>query len=83
MKHTFSASELKDKVSDILNDVYFKKRIAIIERYGKPIAKIVPVDTIERSVADAKKAVESTFGVIPDFPDVTKDRVSRKKSITL
>lgn len=44
MANTISATELKNKISEILNNTYFKGRVSIIERYGKPIAKIVPVE---------------------------------------
>jgi len=48
MTYTVSATELKNKVSDILNDVYFRRKIVIVERYGKPIVKIVPIQTSDK-----------------------------------
>lgn len=81
MKNTVSATELKNKVAEVLNEVYFRKTVAIVERYGKPIAKIVPME--ERSREDIKRALKETFGSLPDFPDVTKFRRSRKRSFRL
>ncbi len=81
MSITISATELKNKVSDVLNDVYFNGKVTIVERYGEPIAEIVPVK--KRSRVDIEKAIEATFGILPDFPDVTKFRVSRKKKLKL
>lgn len=83
MTTVISATELKNKVSEVLNEVAFKGNVAIIERYGKPIARIVPVKKEERNVEDIRKALDETFGAIPDFPDVTKFRRSRRKTFSL
>ncbi len=83
MNYSISASKLKSKVADVLNDVHYKKNIAIIERYGKPIAKIIPMDMSHKNISHVKKALNDYFGVLPDFPEVTKKRASRKKSISL
>lgn len=74
--NTISATELKNKVSEVLNEVAFKGNIAVIERYGKPIAKIVPAGNLD-------KVLGKYFGALPDFPDVTKFRRSRKKKLVL
>lgn len=83
MTMIISSTELKNKVSEILNNVAFKGNVAIIERYGKPIAKIVPVKDEKRVVGDIRKALNETFGAIPDFPNVTKFRRSRSKKFSL
>ncbi len=80
MTTVISATELKNKVSEILNDVAFKGNVAVIERYGKPVAKIIPTDESLR-LERLKKALDQSFGSIPDFPDVTKMRRSRKRKI--
>jgi len=41
--YTISATEFKNKVSDILDDVYFRRKTVIVKRYGKPLVKIVPI----------------------------------------
>lgn len=76
MTTVISATELKNKVSEILNNVAFKGDVAVIERYGKPIAKIVPAENLD-------EVLNKYFGALPDFPDVTKFRRSRKKKLIL
>lgn len=73
---TVSATELKNKVSDVLNEVAFKGNTAIIERHGKIIAKLVPPSNLDN-------VLNKYFGALPDFPDVTKSRRSRKRKFTL
>lgn len=83
MSTVISATELKIKVSEVLNDVVFKGNTAVVERYGKPVAKIVPVGNIRKSREEIRQALDATFGSLPDFPDVTKSRVSRHKKFKL
>ena len=81
---TVSSSELKNNVSDILNRVYFHGEVTLVARYGKPIAKVIPVEKSRfSSREDIRKVLDATFGALPDFPDVTKFRRSRKKSFSL
>ncbi len=80
--HTFniSASELKNNVSNILNDVYFNKKTAVIKRYGEVIARIVPA---EKENKDIKTVLDKYFGVLPGFPNIAKGRTFRKRNIKL
>lgn len=78
-----SATELKRNVSEILNSVYYKKSVTIVEKFGKPIAKIIPIDAKELGSAEIEEVLKSTFGSIPDFPDVKSSRYFRKPNINL
>lgn len=83
MTNIVSMTELKNNAASILNEVYFHGKVTLVERYGKPIAEIVPTNKSARDKVDIKKALELTFGSLPDFPDVTKERISRKETIKL
>lgn len=77
-----SATELKNKLADVLNAVYYNKTTTVVKKHGKPVAKIVPIhETVYRE--SLKKALDKSFGTLPDFPDVTKFRRSRKKTFSL
>lgn len=78
-----SASELKRNSAEILNSVYYKKNTTIVEKFGKPIAKIIPIEEKNLDEKDISETLKKYFGSIPDFPDVTKDRRSRKRSVSL
>lgn len=82
-KGAISASELKRNVSEILNAVHFEKKVTVIERYGKPIVKIVPFDENNTSEKSVGPLLEEYFGVLPDFPDVKNDRKFRKRTTSL
>ncbi len=75
---TVTATELRNNASDILNRVYYEKKVALIERAGKVIVRIIP--------EDAKASKESFLeiwnryaGTIPDFPDVKKYRRNKRR----
>lgn len=78
-----SSSELKRNVADILNDVYFGKKIAVIKRYGRIVAKIIPADEKEEKTKSIPPLLNKYFGILPDFPNVPKERNFRKRSIKL
>ena len=72
-----SATELKNKVSDVLNRVVYNKSETIIVRYGKPIAVILPFKKRESDKASIKNVLDDAFGAIPDFGEIIKGRKSR------
>lgn len=67
-----SATELKNKVADVLNRVVYSKTETIIMRHGKPIAVISPVE---------KREPNKT--TIADFSDVVRERRSSRSFFKL
>lgn len=80
MANTISATQLKNKVSEVLNSVYFSGEVTIVEKYGKPIAEISPIKGVKKSKEEIKKVLDATFGSLPDFPDVRASRYFRKRT---
>lgn len=76
-----SATELKQKISEVLNNVYYMNHTTIIERHGKPLAKIVPIDMCRHSHKKIDALLKRSFGSIPDFPDVKKYRRGRRRRL--
>ena len=70
-----SSTELANKTSEILNKVRYEGVTAIVERHGEEIARLSPPTN------SAKKIWNTSFGAIPDFPEVHKDRYSRKRNV--
>lgn len=83
MKSTYlSSTKLKRKTAEILNMVAYGEVIAIIERYGEPLVKIVPIVPSEKGI-NVEKKLKKYFGAIPNFPDVSKKRHFRKRTVDL
>lgn len=69
---TVTATDLRKNAADILNRVYYEKKIALVERAGKVIVRMHP-ETLSLNPIPLR-----SFGAIPDFPDVIGDRRSKK-----
>lgn len=83
MNNTYiSATDLKRNTAKILNLVAYGATEAIIERYGQPIAKITPAVSLSRS-DEIEKKLEKYFGLIPEFPEVSRKRTFRKRKVIL
>ena len=74
---TVSASDLKNNTSEILNLVAYGGYEVVVEKYGEKFVKVVPM-VLPKVKKDYNSIIKKFAGSIPDFPDVTKDRKSRK-----
>jgi prevent-host-death family protein len=83
MKKYVAISDARATLPGIVARVNRSNEEVIITAYGKPVAKLLPAEPDKKKKVDYKKALEESFGILPDFPDVTKYRVSRKKPIKL
>lgn len=77
-----TATELKNNVSEIIDKVRLHNTVAIVKKYGRSVVKIIPF-TEHINKVDAKKIIVRTYASLPDFPDVTKTRKSRKRNSKL
>lgn len=78
----FTSTKLKRNTAEVLNSVAYGKAVAIIERYGVPLVRIVPM-VAEREEKNLDKALGRYFGIFPNFPRVSKLRYFRKKDLSL
>ncbi|OGY28101.1 MAG: hypothetical protein A2802_00420 [Candidatus Woykebacteria bacterium RIFCSPHIGHO2_01_FULL_43_29] len=80
---TIPATELKRNTAEILNIVAYGNTVAIIERHGEAIAKVVPVVGGNRTKKEWEEILEKSFGSMPNFPEVDKKRYFRKRFVNL
>lgn len=56
MNHVVSALEVRKNLGEILNRILYRGEEILVERKGKPVAKIVPVKkTVVKDVSQMKK----------------------------
>ena len=77
-----STTELKEKISEIINEVNYGKAEITVERHGKVVAKIVPIP--DNDVLTVNDVAELTYGMLKDsskayFP--SEDPEERKRNI--
>lgn len=73
-----SASDLKNNTSEILNMVAYGGYEAIVERYGEDFVRILPILNTSKVKKDYKLLLNKYYGSDPDFPEVYKNRLSKK-----
>lgn len=78
-----SATNLKQNTSSIINSVFYKKTPIIIERHGKPIVKIVPLNEPTTKKTSTKENLDKFFASIPDIEIAKSKRFFRKKDLNL
>ncbi len=83
MKKYYSATTAKNKLGSILKDVAELKYTAVIKKNNAPIVEIKPIKEKNNNKKNRLDILKSTFGSMPDFPDVTKERISRKEDIVI
>src|SRR2546426_10619251 len=57
MKHTISTLEVRQQLGDILNRVALRHDEYIIERKGRPLAAVVPVDKLTQLESAARSHI--------------------------
>lgn len=75
---TVTATDLRKNASDILNRVYYEKKIALVERAGKVIVRMHPENT-DISKEPLLDVWNRYAGSIPDFPDIKKFRRNKRR----
>ena len=57
MEKTIAAYEARRKFGQLIEEAYYRKDSFVVERSGRPMAVIVPIDTYERWKRLAKERV--------------------------
>lgn len=61
MTHTVSALKARQNLGDLLNRVSLKHDQFIIERGGRPMAAVIPIEKFERMQEDARSFLSQAF----------------------
>ena len=72
-KITISSTQLKNRITDVLNDVYFKGKTVVINRYGKPMVKIIRI--AESSDEKEGKTKDPFLEAAGSWKDIDADKM--------
>jgi len=75
-----NATKARKNFFEILDDVANSRSEFIIRKKG--LSNSIHLKARRKNI-NLKKALDKSYGAFADFPDVTKDRVSRKKDIVI
>lgn len=70
-----SAREARNRFADIMGSVRYGGEEVIVERSGRPMAALIPVDTYERMVSERRTRFEVLDQIRSHLPDVTDQEI--------
>ena len=72
-----SAREARNKFADIMGSVRYGREEIIVERSGRPMAALIPVDTYEKLVAERRVRFEVVDQIRSSLPTVASDEIEK------
>ena len=80
MVEHISAREARQKFSHILGTVHYGGNTVIVEKSGKPVVAVIPLDTYERLMAEREARLQVLDRVRERLPDVPQEEVEQDVS---
>ena len=77
-EETVNVAEAKKHFSELLGQVAFGKKHILITKRGKPMARLVPVDEINRHLSQAKGWLQNDD---PFFDEIDRIIAKRRKHV--
>lgn len=67
---TVSVAEAKAKLSELLGQVAHRGERVIVQRRGKPVAALVPLEDLERIGGEQGDWIDATIRLGADYPEL-------------
>jgi prevent-host-death family protein len=80
MTIVIGAREARQKFADLLGRVGYGKEVAIVERSGKPMVALIPVDLYEQLVAERQARFQVLDRLRSRLPEVSEEEVQQDVS---
>ena len=77
MTRRISSREARNKFADLMGNVHYGGEEVIVERSGRPMAAVIPVDTYERLVEERRARFEVLDRIRSRLPDVSPKEIER------
>ncbi len=78
-KH-ISAREARNKFADLMGSVHYGGEEVIVERSGRPMAAVIPVEMYERLVSERRSRLEVIDEIRSSLPDVSPEEIEKDVS---
>jgi prevent-host-death family protein len=77
MVERMGAREARNKFADLVGSVHYGGQIVIVERSGKPMVAVIPVEMYQQLVAEREARFQILDRVRSRLPDVPEEEVER------
>lgn len=71
------AREARNRFSDLLGSVHYGGQVVIVERSGKPMVAVIPVEMYEQVIAEREARFQVLDRIRSRVPDVPAQEVAR------
>lgn len=75
--------EARNKFSELLGSVRFGKEEVIMERSGKPMAALIPIEIYERFIAERRVRFEVLESIRSCLPDISSEEIEKDVSYAI
>jgi prevent-host-death family protein len=72
-----SAKEARNRFADLLGSVHYGQQVVIVERSGRPMVAVIPVEMYERLMAEREARFEVLDRVRERVPEVSPEEVEK------
>ena len=76
MTIVIGAREARQRFADLLGRVGYGKEVAIVERSGKPMVAVIPVELYEQLVAEREARFQLVEDIRRRLPEFSEDEVT-------
>jgi prevent-host-death family protein len=80
MTIVIGAREARQRFADLLGRVGYGGEVAIVERSGKPLVALIPVEVYERLVAEREARFQVLDRIRSKLPDISEKEVEKDVS---
>jgi prevent-host-death family protein len=77
MAQHVGAREARSRFSELIGSVRFGNEEVIVERSGKPMAAMIPIETYERLVAERRARFEVLDRIRSRLPEIPPEEIDR------
>ncbi|MBW2709262.1 MAG: type II toxin-antitoxin system prevent-host-death family antitoxin [Deltaproteobacteria bacterium] len=78
-----SAREARNRFADIMGSIRYGGEEVIVERSGRPMAALIPVDTYERLVVERRTRFEVLDQIRSHLPDAAPGEIEKDVDQTI
>jgi prevent-host-death family protein len=77
MVERMGAREARNRFADLVGSVHYGGQVVIVERSGKPMVAVIPVEMYQQLVAEREARFQVLDRVRSRLPDVPEEEVER------
>jgi prevent-host-death family protein len=74
---TVGSREARNKFADLIGRVHYSRETVVIERSGKPMVAMIPIDLYEQIVAEREARFQVIDQIKERLPDLSEDEVAQ------